>query len=139
MTMTIQRRVLDEIRAHAEATYPEECCGLLIADGGNKVVESVRMKNAFSGSKGDRYHIDPMALYKVDRESAQRRLTITGIYHSHPDYPAVLSEFDIEHSFPWYSYLVVSVPKGHAGDIRAWFPDENRNVASEEGIEVTEE
>ena len=80
------------------------------------------MRNAFSGPKHDRYHIDPLELFKADREAANRGLAIAGIYHSHPDYPATLSKFDLEHSFPWYSYVVVSVPKGEAGDTRSWLP-----------------
>ena len=31
---------LEEIHAHAESTYPEECCGLLIADRDKDVVDS---------------------------------------------------------------------------------------------------
>ena len=47
MTLKITKVVVQEIHAHAEETYPEECCGLLIADKSRKVIESVRMKNAY--------------------------------------------------------------------------------------------
>jgi len=137
VVIRLDRRTLDEIHAHAKSTYPEECCGLLIASSGSKdVVDSVKMRNAFSGPKHDRYHIDPLELFKADREAAKRGLTIAGIYHSHPDYPATLSKFDIEHSFPWYSYVVVSVPKGEAGETRSWLPSEDRDSVAEEAIEV---
>ncbi len=136
MAMAITREVLNEIMSHAESTYPEECCGLLVATGGKKVVETMRMKNAFSGPKHDRYHIDPLELYKADRTVARRGLYVAGIYHSHPDYAASLSKFDLEHSFPWYSYLVVSVPKGKAGDFKSWLPDEGRTGTREESIEI---
>jgi len=133
----IGRRTLLDIYSHAESTYPEECCGLLIANSGSKdVLESMKMKNAFQGPKHDRYHIDPMELFRADREAARRGLAITGIYHSHPDYPATLSKFDLEHSFPWYSYVVVSVPKGKSGDTRSWVPNEQRDSAAEEKIEI---
>jgi len=138
MTLSITRRVLDEIHAHAESTYPEECCGLLISDRPRHVTESVRMRNAYEGPKNDRYNIDPLELFKADRASAQKGLTIAGIYHSHPDYPASLSKFDTDHSFPWYSYVVISVPKGKAGDTKAWIPREDRTSASEEAVEVLE-
>jgi proteasome lid subunit RPN8/RPN11 len=137
MTIKISRQTLDEIRAHAEETYPEECCGLLISDGGKRVTESIRMKNAFNGSKNNRYHIDPLEFYKADRAVAQRGLTIAGIYHSHPDHPAILSEFDIEHSFPWYSYVVVAVSKGRAEDTRSWIPGGDHAGITEETLEVT--
>lgn len=136
MTLSIAKHVLEEIHTHAESTYPEECCGLLISDRSKQVTESIRMKNAYDGPKHDRYNIDPLELFRADRTSAQKGLTIAGIYHSHPDYPATLSKFDTDHSFPWYSYLVVSVPKGKAGDTRVWIPKEDRTSATEETVEV---
>jgi proteasome lid subunit RPN8/RPN11 len=148
MTICIARKVLDEIHAHAEATYPEECCGLLVAEGGSDTVaapnskktisESIRMNNAYEGPKHDRYNIDPLELFKADRAISQKGLTIAGIYHSHPDYPASLSKFDLEHSFPWYSYIVISVPKGRAGDTRSWIPREDHESVFQEEIEVLE-
>ena len=98
------------------------------------------MKNAYQGPKHDRYDIDPLELFKADRATSQRGLSIAGVYHSHPDYPATLSTFDLDHSFPWYSYVVVSVPKGKAGRHRSWIPDEDRRSASEDkhrGSEVS--
>jgi proteasome lid subunit RPN8/RPN11 len=138
MTISITRRVLDEIHAHAESAYPEECCGLLISDKSKHVIESIRMKNVYDGPKNDRYNIDPLELFRADRASAQKGLTIAGIYHSHPDYPASLSKFDMDHSFPWYSYIVISVPHGKAQETKAWIPREDRMPVSEEAVEVLE-
>ena len=136
MVIAITKRVLNEMTSHAEETYPEECCGLLIALGDKKVVETMRMKNSFSGPKHDRYNIDPLELYKADRTVAQRGFYIAGIYHSHPDYPALLSKYDLEHSFPWYSYLIISVPKGKATDFKSWLPDDSRAGMNEERVEI---
>lgn len=136
MTLSIAKHVLEQIHSHAESTYPEECCGLLISDRSKHVIESIRIKNAYDGPKHDRYNIDPLELFRADRATAQKGLTIAGIYHSHPDYPATLSKFDVEHSFPWYSYVVISVPKGKAGDTRSWVPKEDRTTAVEETVEV---
>jgi proteasome lid subunit RPN8/RPN11 len=147
MTICIARKVFNEIRAHAEATYPEECCGLLIAEGGVDAVaapnsrktisESIRMNNAYEGPKRDRYNIDPLELFRADRAISQRKgFSIAGIYHSHPDYPASLSKFDLEHSFPWYSYVVISVPKGRSGDTKSWIPREDHKTVFQEDIEV---
>lgn len=148
-TISITKRVLDDIHAHAEDTYPEECCGLLISGEGadalaapnskKRITESIRMTNAYNGPKGDRYDIDPLDLFKADRAISQKGLTIAGIYHSHPDYPASLSRFDLEHSFPWYSYVVVSVPKGSAGDTKSWVPNEDHKSVHQEEIEILEQ
>ena len=134
--MRIGKRVLDEIHSHAESTYPEECCGLLIADGEGRVIESTRMTNAYPGPKHDRYVIDPLELFRADRAVSHKGLSIVGIYHSHPDYPATLSAYDLDHSFPLYSYVVVSVPGGKAGDTRSWTTDEERKFASEEKLQI---
>jgi proteasome lid subunit RPN8/RPN11 len=136
MPLKITKGVIAEIHAHSESTYPEECCGLLIADGTKTVTESVRMRNAYEGTKYDRYSIDPLELFKADRTVSQRGLTIAGIYHSHPDYPATLSKFDLDHSFQWYSYIIVSVPKGKAKDTRLWHPSEDRASSSEGTLEI---
>jgi proteasome lid subunit RPN8/RPN11 len=138
VVIKIGRGTLEKVQAHAESTYPEECCGLLIASDGKNVVDAVRMRNAFPGPKNDRYHIDPLELFKADREAARKGMAIAGIYHSHPDYPATLSKFDLEHSFPWYSYVVISVPKGKARDTRSWLPNENHTDVAEETIEIVD-
>jgi hypothetical protein len=87
MTISIPRTIISEIHSHAEATYPEECCGLLIG-GGEKatlpsakkmIVESIRMKNAYDGPKHDRYNIDPLELFKADRAISQSGRTVAGI------------------------------------------------------------
>ena len=136
MVIRIAKGTLAEIHAHAESTYPEECCGLLISQREKDVMTALRMKNKYPGPKKDRYDIDPLELFKADREVSRKGLTITGIYHSHPDYPATLSKFDLEHSFPWYSYIIVSVPRGRAGETRSWLPNPEHTDASEEKIEV---
>jgi proteasome lid subunit RPN8/RPN11 len=136
MTMRIAKKVLDEIHAHAEATYPQECCGFLIADRDKRIIESMKVANVHPGSKHDRYDIDPLELFRADRAVSARGLSIAGIYHSHPDYPATLSAFDLKHSFPWYSYVVVSVQLGKAGDTKSWIPGEDRKSVSEDEIKV---
>ncbi len=79
-----------------------------------------------------------MELLKIDRVMLQKGLTIAGIYHSHPDHPASLSRFDLEHSFPWYSYVVVSVAKGRAVDTKSWIPREDHRSVYQEEIEILE-
>jgi len=136
MTTRIAKQVLDEIHAHAESTYPEECCGLLVADKDKRIIESIRVANAYPGTKHDRFDIDPLELFQAHGAVAKRGLTITGVYHSHPDHPATLSAFDLKHSLPSYSYVVVSVPGGRAGETKSWIPGGDRRTASEDKIEV---
>ena len=146
MILYIVREVLNEIRSHAEVTYPEECCGLLVAREATfsvpgqrakiTITESIRMNNAYDGPKHNRYNIEPLEFYKADRVISQKGLSIAGIYHSHPNHSASCSRFDLEHSFPWYSYVIISVPQGHVGEIKSWTPREDHKSAIQEEIEI---
>ncbi|MHA2097343.1 MAG: Mov34/MPN/PAD-1 family protein [Candidatus Kariarchaeaceae archaeon] len=112
-----------KIEAHGEETFPEECCGILIGnynDGIASVVEARRMRNVNEGSKNTRYNIDPLDLVKLEDELDEVGLQILGIYHSHPNHPAKLSETDFKFAWPNLSYAVLSVCKGKADLMTSW-------------------
>lgn len=116
--------VLREIRAHAEATYPEECCGALVgrvAGGGAvELVRSVAVENHSAGSRATAYLIPASVVREVESTATGEGLELIGFYHSHPDGPAEPSARDRESAWPWYSYLIVPVDAGRAGGVRAW-------------------
>lgn len=124
--------VLDAMRRHAEQTYPEECCGLLLGrtvDGRNEVVTARSVENRNENRRVDRYVIDPEDYRTIDREARGEGLDVVGIYHSHPDHPAEPSSTDLEQAtFPGYTYVIVSVRDGRASDLTAWTlsPDRSR-------------
>lgn len=147
------------MQTHAEAAYPEECCGLLLgqiqySDPPVKIVSEVRaMRNIWdkesalnfqlpSGShlssqeghgvsKIDRYSIDPQEILGVQQKAWEIGLEIIGIYHSHPDARAVPSAFDEAIAWPLYSYAIVSVCQEHTDDLQSWMLDDNGNFQSE--------
>jgi proteasome lid subunit RPN8/RPN11 len=57
-----------------------------------------------------------------------------GWYHSHPDHPARPSEFDREHAWPWYSYVIVSVDGGVPKDLTSWQLEDDRSKFQPERI-----
>ncbi|MFH7028283.1 MAG: Mov34/MPN/PAD-1 family protein [Heteroscytonema crispum UTEX LB 1556] len=137
---------LQSIRTHAESTYPQECCGIILGNLGSlgkTVVEVIPTENAwnteadnFSGDKTvddqrRRYAIAPQVMLKVQTEARLSCLNIIGIYHSHPDHPAVPSECDREFAWQEYSYIIVSVPNGKAGDVKSWCLDDNHQFQPE--------
>jgi proteasome lid subunit RPN8/RPN11 len=104
------------IRAHARAAYPEECCGFLVtaedpADplAPREVLVAVAAANGSPGERGRRFVIDPLELRALERSLEGTSRLVAGFYHSHPDHPARPSQFDQEHAWPWYTYLVLSV------------------------------
>lgn len=151
MILKLLSEHLQTICTHAERTYPEECCGLLLGQmtEGKTVVEVWQTENAWSAETADeypdsemersrrrRYAIAPLAMLKAQREARDRHLNIIGIYHSHPDHPAIPSECDRLAAWQQYSYVIVSVPQGKAGELRSWVLDDAHQFQSEKIITV---
>jgi proteasome lid subunit RPN8/RPN11 len=121
--LTISDEHKDAIRAHGELGYPEEICGFLIgqASGDDKAVVSLLpIENIREENRGRRFEISPDDFYQADAQARHDGQAILGFYHSHPDHPARPSEYDREHAWPWYSYIIVSVEKGRAADLTSW-------------------
>lgn len=134
------------LRRHGEATYPHECCGVLLGtiDGGVRtVVECVRAGNTRVDSLHNRYNIDPRELVRIQRQARERELDIVGFYHSHPDHPAHWSPTDFAEAH-WIgcSYVITSVEKGTATTTHSFAllgdTEENKRFEDEE-IEVESE
>jgi proteasome lid subunit RPN8/RPN11 len=130
----------DEIAAHGETDYPYECCGLLLGsfseDGGPKVcTETYPISNAREEeAKRNRFLIRPEELIRGEKYAASRGLDVIGFYHSHPDDRAVPSAYDLDHAWPLYSYIVVSVKSGRAEDLFSWEMQADRSRFNEEEI-----
>ena len=129
---------LREIRAHGERDYPFECCGLLIGrfENGRKVVsETYAISNAREEeAKRNRFLIRPEELMRGEKYARENNLDVVGFYHSHPDDRAVPSNYDLDHAWPTYSYIVVAVEKGQAADLRSWEMESDRSRFNEEEI-----
>ncbi|NES25492.1 MAG: M67 family metallopeptidase [Symploca sp. SIO3E6] len=143
---------LQAIQAHAESTYPEECCGILIGhqQGDNKtLIEVFPTENSWNNEAADifssretiaqsqtsrrnRFTIAPAVMLQAQKNARDRQLDIIGIYHSHPDYPAVPSEFDRAIAWPQYSYIIVSVQQGIANELKSWSLDKDHQFQPEE-------
>jgi len=116
--LTIRQSDLDSLCRHGEATYPHECCGVMLGrmEGDERVVEAVlRAGNTRVDSPHNRYNIDPRELVRIQRESRERGLDIVGFYHSHPDHPARWSQTDLDEAH-WVgcSYVITRVDQGRA-------------------------
>jgi len=73
-----------------------------------------------SDDRGERFLIGPRDILNAEREARRAGLDVLGFYHSHPDSPARPSEFDREHAWPWYTYLIISIENGEAGPLNGW-------------------
>lgn len=127
-----------QMHAHGERDYPYECCGLMLgrfADGRKQVVETYAISNAREeAAKRNRFLIRPEELMRGETYARDKGLDVVGFYHSHPDDVAVPSQYDLEHAWPTYSYIVMSVEKGRAVDLRSWEMEADRSRFNEEVI-----
>ena len=126
-----------DMLAHAERTYPEECCGAMLGRmlGEEKTVtRAVALQNAHAGPRRERYEIRADDLLAADRLAAGDGLDLLGIYHSHPDHDAYFSETDLKHSCPWYSFVVLSVRAGRFHGAGSWRPDLQQQQAEPEPL-----
>ncbi len=128
------------IRAHGAQDYPHECCGFLVgkADGDAVMVtRTVLAANTREDSPHNRFEIDPGELVKTDRAARAEGLGVVGFYHSHPDAPAEPSNFDREHAWPGYCYVIVSVRQGQPQEMRNWLLRDDRSGFDEDEIVKT--
>jgi proteasome lid subunit RPN8/RPN11 len=136
--LAVQQR--NEIAAHGERDYPYECCGLLLGrpseEGGGKICsETYPISNAREeAAKRNRFLIRPEELMRGEKYAASKGLDVVGFYHSHPDDRAVPSAYDLDHAWPFYSYIVVSVKSGRAEDLFSWEMQSDRSRFNEEEI-----
>ncbi|PSB29415.1 Mov34/MPN/PAD-1 family protein [Stenomitos frigidus] len=146
MSLTLHADHLQAVKAHAARTYPEECCGLLLGTiaADQKAVHDVyevsnlwtvdaanELNDNTALTKTRRYWIAPEDMLAGMREARRRSLEIIGIYHSHPDYPAIPSECDRALAWSQYSYLIVSVEQGTAKDCRSWTLNDQQSFEPE--------
>ena len=110
---------LEDIRRHAMETYPDECCGALIARDG-RIVEAFRLANTTTAGARRRFCISPSDYRRSEQRAKEQRGTLAGFYHSHPDHPARPSPHDLEQAWPNLTYVIVAVRAGDAGEITSW-------------------
>jgi proteasome lid subunit RPN8/RPN11 len=135
--LSIESQPFAKMKAHAEATYPNECVGAMIGTitDGNKVVESaLKLENSAEGSHRAYYQLSPDHLMKADRAAREQGKEMIGIYHSHPDCDAYFSETDLKNSCPWYSFVVLSIQKGKFDHANSWLPDADQSHADKEEL-----
>jgi proteasome lid subunit RPN8/RPN11 len=120
------------IMSEGERAYPNECCGALLGladeSGGRAVSEILPIHNGREAEEQyHRFEIGPDDFMASEKTARVRGLGVIGFYHSHPDHPAVPSDYDREHALPWYSYVIVAVEAGAAGDLTSWELDGDRS------------
>jgi proteasome lid subunit RPN8/RPN11 len=119
--MKITDAQLKQIYAHAKETYPRECCGFLLGsfdDGG--LVRQVKPAVNQNKDRTDRFDISPEEFAQTQFAADDAGLDIIGIYHSHPDWPPIPSQTDMESAWEDVYYLIASVHEGMPLNTNVW-------------------
>jgi proteasome lid subunit RPN8/RPN11 len=138
--LRLSQTLLDQIRAHGEAHYPNEGAGLLLGrldEEARLVTRLVPLQNEFNeNERHHRYMITPRAMLDAQTLADSLDLDILGVFHSHPDHPAEPSEFDRQWALPWFSYLITRIQAGRAEESRTWRLSEDRHRFEEQPLDI---
>jgi proteasome lid subunit RPN8/RPN11 len=126
---------LEAFRRQAEAEYPAECCGVVLARGEaeREVLACRNAQDALHARDPERYPRTSRHAYYIapgDLLEIGRRQTggwdVAVIYHSHVDAGAYFSETDRrnalvagEPAYPGVAYVVLAVRGGRVDEVRA--------------------
>ena len=135
--LNVEQTPLDEMIADAVSTFPDECCGFLFGkeDGNTRTVIKIQVvNNAKEGDKRRRFVISSKDYLKAEQFAEENELELIGVYHSHPNHPAVPSEHDRVAAQPFFSYIILSVINNEFDHIRSWRLNDQQQFEEEKII-----
>ncbi|HEV3233604.1 MAG TPA: M67 family metallopeptidase [Candidatus Dormibacteraeota bacterium] len=120
--MRIALQLQQQMTAMGEAAYPNEGCGIFLGTPGEDpdVVEVRLATNLRQDRTRDRYVMDPKDIMLAEREAEARGLEVLGFWHTHPDHPARPSQYDADHAWPEYVYVIMAIEAGKLAEVTAW-------------------
>jgi len=120
--ITISQQALHIIENHGVEDYPYECCGFLYgAEGSVRVIHEAKpVLNKVTENRQRRFEISPKDYLAAELYAVKNDLTLLGVYHSHPDHPAVPSIHDFKQAVPFFSYIIISVSGNRVQSLRSW-------------------
>ena len=133
--LSLRDGIVEEIRRHAREAYPHECCGALFGRG-RVVVEVLALPNMTDEGPRTRFLVRPDDYRAAEHRAQQRQVELLGFYHSHPDHPARPSQYDLDHAWPVFSYVIVSVRSGEPAELTSWRLRDDRSMFDEELVKV---
>ena len=123
------------IRGHGRDAFPHECCGALLGRD-RAVKEAFALPNTTEEGPRRRFLVRAEDYRVAEKRARHTGLDLLGFYHSHPDHPAKPSQFDLDHAWPSFSYVIVSVMAGRDERLTSWQLQEDRSAFGEEPVEI---
>ncbi len=153
MATALSSDLAQKIRDHGAETYPHECCGALLGRDldvsttsspnaaelpSREIVVLFPLVNRRDDSPRNRFSVTSDDVRDAEKAAREKGIDVVGWYHSHPDHPAAPSEYDRDHAWPWYSYIIVSVANGKPEDMTSWRLLDDRSKFTPEALEIRE-
>jgi cysteine synthase B len=120
-------RAAVSILRHARETYPHECCGALIGRD-TAVGDVMPLANTTEEGPRRRFLIRPSDYREAEAFAVRAGADLLGFYHSHPDHPSRPSEYDLDHAWPSFAYVIISVREGKPDELTAWRLNSDRSA-----------
>jgi proteasome lid subunit RPN8/RPN11 len=145
--LKLSPEIAERIRKHGAETYPHECCGALLggdADAAGQgeqtpprdVLDLFPLVNRRDDSPRNRFSVTSEDVLAAEKAARALGIDVVGWYHSHPDHPAEPSQYDRDHAWPWYSYIIVSVANGQPQRMTSWRLNDDRASFTSEDLEI---
>ena len=132
--------MLISVKNHLRGTFPNEGGGFLVGhlNGDIRTVTEVHhVENVFEEEEQfHRFLAESGAYENIEDDADSRGLSLLGYYHSHPSSPAIPSEFDRVHAWPFFAYLILSVHENNIPEVRLWELSQDRSTFTEESLEI---
>ncbi len=137
MNTSIEQGIQAAIQTQLESAYPYEACGFLLGlekDHKRIITRSIEVENKSTENQRRRFIINPLDYLKTEKLALNEGLTLLGIYHSHPDHPAIPSVYDLEYAQPFFSYFIFSIVSGKLVNTRSYRLFDEKFIAEEFSI-----
>jgi proteasome lid subunit RPN8/RPN11 len=150
--LKVSPEIAERIRKHGAETYPHECCGALLgrdsdapAPGSSgqseqmplrEILELFPLVNRRDDSPRNRFSVTSEDVLAAEKAARVLGIDVVGWYHSHPDHPAEPSQYDRDHAWPWYSYIIVSVANGEPQYMTSWRLNDDRAAFTSEDVVI---
>ena len=121
----LTQKIWEDISKHAQESFPEECCGIILTAAGTDQV--YRLKNiqnklhaldplTYPRTAEIAYAMDPLELDQIIRQGESNGQKLKAFYHSHPNHDAYFSAEDKafaspfgEPTYPETAQIVISI------------------------------
>jgi proteasome lid subunit RPN8/RPN11 len=153
MASALSFEIAQKIFQHGAETYPHECCGALLGRDlepratstpdvaklpTREILALYPLINRRDDSPRNRFSVTSDDVRDAEKAAREKGIDVVGWYHSHPDHPAAPSDYDREHAWPWYSYIIVSVANGEPEQMTSWRLNDDRAQFTSEPLEIRE-